>query len=596
MLSLLLALLPSTILAQSAPDGPVAEPDFTTTGISWDAASGSGDLILVVSGPDGFQIEQTFTQGSQPIFQAVDTNGAPLADGLYKYALTPIRYNLTKARSVGDDGRDQSESRELTQSQAKPSADLAGVSGVFTIQNGAILDPNLVEEVIQSTDQPQQNASPSSVDAPADQVFNDDLIVQGSICAGFDCVNGESFGFDTLRLKENNLRIKAQDTSNSGSFPSRDWQITFNDSSNGGANKFSIDDIDGGRTPFTIEAGAPSHSLYVDDGGRIGLGTNAPVVEVHVVDGDTPTLRLQQDGSSGFGQLTWDVAGNETNFFIRDATNGSKLPFKIFPNAPTNSLVVEGTTGDIGVGIQSPTASLHVRRTNGSAKILVEETSATGDQILGEFKHNGIPRVELTDTRVNGTSWGLGVTGAEFFIYPRATFPLTPFIFKDTGDLEISGGLVTATPGSCTSGAPCRAKSSFDIAQLLSKLASVPIVEWNKTENYSADAFTSAETVSVSRLSPDGSSFYSVYGFGKDGNTIAPLDVASVALAAAQALNEQSQAHSAQINSLQSQISSLQQENAALQSRLAAIEAALNLPTPENGASKSSIFVPSVQR
>ena len=105
-----------------------------------------------------------------------------------------------------------------------------------------------------------------------DQVILDDLIVDGSACIGFDCVNGESFGFDTIRIKENNLRIRAMDTSSTASFPTNDWQITFNDSSNGGQNKFSIDDIDGGRTPFTIEAGAPSHSLYVDDGGRLGLG------------------------------------------------------------------------------------------------------------------------------------------------------------------------------------------------------------------------------------------------------------------------------------------------------------------------------------
>ncbi len=204
--------------------------------------------------------------------------------------------------------------------------------------------------------------------AQADQVFSDDLIVQGSICAGQDCVNGESFGFDTLRLKENNLRIKFQDTSNSASFPTNDWQLTANDSGNGGANKFSIDDIDGGRTPFTIEASAPSHSLYVDDGGRIGLRTSTPVVEMHMVSGDSPTLRLEQDGSSGFTAQTWDVAGNETNFFVRDATNGSRLPFKIRPSAPTNSIYVD-TDGDIGLGTASPDAGLHVTRSN----ILVED-------------------------------------------------------------------------------------------------------------------------------------------------------------------------------------------------------------------------------
>ena len=62
----------------------------------------------------------------------------------------------------------------------------------------------------------------------ADQQIQDDLVVTGSICVGFDCVNDEAFNFDTLRLKENNLRIKFIDTSSSSSFPTGDWQITVN--------------------------------------------------------------------------------------------------------------------------------------------------------------------------------------------------------------------------------------------------------------------------------------------------------------------------------------------------------------------------------
>src|SRR5882672_5192780 len=58
--------------------------------------------------------------------------------------------------------------------------------------------------------------------AAADFVIADDLIVQGSTCTGLDCVNNESFGFDTLKLKENNLRIFFEDTSVSAGFPSND--------------------------------------------------------------------------------------------------------------------------------------------------------------------------------------------------------------------------------------------------------------------------------------------------------------------------------------------------------------------------------------
>ncbi len=226
--------------------------------------------------------------------------------------------------------------------------------------------------------------------AAADQVILDDLIVDGSICAGFDCVNGESFGFDTLRLKENNLRIKFQDTSTSASFPSNDWQITANDSSNGGQNKFSIDDIDGARTPFTIEAGARSHALYVDDGGRIGIGTSTPVSNIHVVTGNTPTLRLEQNGSSGFTPQTWDVAGNEANFFIRDATNGSTLPIRLRPGAPSSAIDI-AATGNVGMGITAPSQALHIRRTaNAATKVLVENTN-TANPIVSLALNNNDP-------------------------------------------------------------------------------------------------------------------------------------------------------------------------------------------------------------
>src|SRR5690242_17047184 len=77
--------------------------------------------------------------------------------------------------------------------------------------------------------------------AAADDVIPDDLIVQGSACVGLDCVNNESFGFDTLRLKENNTRIKFQDTSTAAGFPNNSWQLTANDSASGGLNKFSIE-------------------------------------------------------------------------------------------------------------------------------------------------------------------------------------------------------------------------------------------------------------------------------------------------------------------------------------------------------------------
>ena len=46
------------------------------------------------------------------------------------------------------------------------------------------------------------------------------------------------------------------------------------------------------------------------------------------------------------------MAGNETNFFIRDVTNGSKLPFRIRPGAPTSSIDVAMLITDEPIAIQ----------------------------------------------------------------------------------------------------------------------------------------------------------------------------------------------------------------------------------------------------
>lgn len=129
--------------------------------------------------------------------------------------------------------------------------------------------------------------------------------------------------------------------------------------------------------------------LHVE-GSKIGLGTTTPSVEFHMVSGDTPTVRLDQDASSGFSPQTWDIAGNEANFFVRDTTNGSKLPFRIQPDTPTNSLYLK-SNGNIGVGTSSPTATLHVYEADDAEETLLKvatsltevfTVSKTGDTLV----------------------------------------------------------------------------------------------------------------------------------------------------------------------------------------------------------------------
>ena len=207
-------------------------------------------------------------------------------------------------------------------------------------------------------------AAPGLIGSPAsaDQVIPDDVIIQGSACIGLDCVDNESFGFDTLRLKENNTRIKFQDTSANPGFPSNDWTLVANDTYSGGRNFFGIEDTTAGRMIFGVSAGAPSASLWVNSLGNVGLGTENPLLKLHLNSADTPGIRLEQTNAGGFTAQTWDIGGNEANFFIRDLTGGSTLPFRIRPGAPTSSIDI-ASNGFVGFGTSSPTAQLHTTGT-----------------------------------------------------------------------------------------------------------------------------------------------------------------------------------------------------------------------------------------
>jgi hypothetical protein len=339
---------------------PVADEMIGSSGITWAPKVSYSQMVVTVSRPDGTVFGKTFESGSSPYLDLSSIFGDSSCDGSYTYELrvTPV---IEKKVRVGDgfpvEGRSVRSTKTLTQ------------TGYFLVQGGAIVTDTIAE--------PQ-----AAADTPGDVLHYDDVIITGSLCVGFDCQDGESFGFDTIILKEHNLRIYFNDTSYTASYPTNSWRITINDSTNGGASYFSIDDVDDGTSPFRVEAGAPSNSLYVEDYGRVGLGTSTPVVELHIKDSDTPSLRLEQDSSGGWTAQTWDVAGNESNFFVRDATNGSKLPFRIQPSTPSSTLCLK-SDGKVGIGTWSPGYPLELECTGTNATFAIDRTDGATAKITG---------------------------------------------------------------------------------------------------------------------------------------------------------------------------------------------------------------------
>jgi len=220
---------------------------------------------------------------------------------------------------------------------------------------------------------------------PAGVAVAQDLNVNGSLCVGFDCPPPGGFGFDTIVLRENNLRIFFDDTSVSAGFPANKWRITINDSASGGASFFSVDDATANRSVFKVTAGAPANSLFVASSGNVGLGTAAPGLDLTISTSDTPAIRLEQTAAGGFTAQTWDIGGNEANFFVRDVTSGSRLPFRIRPGAPTSSIDINAS-GKVSIGTVTANAQLSVTGVDDSAfgQLLV---TSTGNDARLEFRN-----------------------------------------------------------------------------------------------------------------------------------------------------------------------------------------------------------------
>lgn len=458
----------SVLAAAGDKDEPVATARANAAEINWQPKVEYSSIVLTVATPEGEVIRKEFAAGVAISLRSSDGKGRALTDGSYQYELRVVpvfaqgvREALAAARR---DGKDEEVMRDLRNRGLLPKQEVVQ-SGAFSVTAGAFVmggaeegqrvgaAPAQRDEVFSDYTQyrpfsgllrpvsaPFLKTSPGalarstrgvattpSVRALAesaavrffDQVIPDDLIVQGSACVGLDCVNNESFGFDTIRLKENNTRIKFDDTSISAGFPANDWQLTANDSASGGANKFSIEDITGSKVPFTITAGATTNSMFVDSSGRLGLKTSTPVLDIQSTTSNTPAMRLEQNGSGGFTAQTWDIGANEANFFVRDVTGGSKLSLRIRPGAPTSSLDISAN-GDVGIGAASPTGKLHLF--NGGAT----------DNVLQVFQ--------------NGTrTWTMGINGAtDIFRITDNTVFAARFVITNTGNIGI-GGLTTPT-------------------------------------------------------------------------------------------------------------------------------------------------------
>ncbi len=223
--------------------------------------------------------------------------------------------------------------------------------------------------------------------AQAEVLSEDNPTIRSFLCVGFNCADQDIAGIDDFRVKDNTIRIHFDDVSSSSS-PDNDWRIMINDSASGSDEYFAIQDATRGPQIFRLSAGAPENALFMAPTGRIGLKTAMPLRELHMVDANTVTLRMDQRGGSAPVQV-WDINANHNAFYVTDISN-STTPYRIEPGAPSNSFSIE-SNGFIGLGTNAPEELLHIRTTaDNTDAFALFDAAGSGSDSAFRLRQNGV--------------------------------------------------------------------------------------------------------------------------------------------------------------------------------------------------------------
>ena len=260
--------------------------------------------------------------------------------------------------------------------------------------------------------------------------------------------------------------------------------------------------------------------LFVDrQTGHVGVNTTTPTEDLQVASG-YPTLFLDHGGAGDFL-----IRGGSNYFNVTDGTTGNEI-FGIHVGAPWQSLMIK-PNGDIGVGVYTTEAALHVNRTDGTAQVLVDEDSAVvAARELFKLRNSGNTKFSVTE-KVSGHNWAFanpGIGAGEFRLSQQ-----------DSGVVEMTifnGGNVTIA-GSLTQGSDRSNKTEIrelDTSEILAKVQELSISKWQYKHEQGVD-----------HIGPMSQDFKAAFGLGNTDKGIVAVDADGVALAAIQELAKRNQ-------------------------------------------------------
>jgi len=298
------------------------------------------------------------------------------------------------------------------------------------------------------------------------------------------------------------------------------------------AGKFRIyTDAGGSRNlPMHIDLAAPSNTLVIDAAGdmhwgnngmnydnstrRLGIGTTSPTNILHL-EHDDPRIRLHDTSPSKDAY----IALGANNLVLEG--NAKQNVIQMSVDAPNYGLVIDAA-GRAGMGTAAPVSSLHVQRSDGSAKILVEEASGIdAPRTLFQLKNRGNTKFGLLNTQA-GVEWAFANPGTGFRISRQGSGVVEMEVFNN-GNVKIAGVL--------TENSDVNAKTAIteiNAGEVLNLIAQLPVNKWEYK-----DARGEAH------IGPMAQDFYAAFGLGSSETGISTIDTAGVALVAIKALADE---------------------------------------------------------
>jgi trimeric autotransporter adhesin len=136
-----------------------------------------------------------------------------------------------------------------------------------------------------------------------------------------------------------------------------------------------------------ISIDGSSKGIIVNSDGSASVKTNGSNSPSFIVQsGNTPAYRLYQEQSGIYPSYSWDLGANETVFFLKDVSNSSKLPLRVYSGQNTDRLVLRNN--NVGIGVSNPSEALEVsgktkttnfQLTNGATNSYILQSDANGN-------------------------------------------------------------------------------------------------------------------------------------------------------------------------------------------------------------------------